>query len=93
MYPVRVQVRLFGAFRKYSSGAELTFDVPRGTPVSALRKRVAEALRRKFPAFCEDGLLNASVLADEHRVLDDGDPVGSGLDHVSLAVLPPVCGG
>jgi molybdopterin converting factor small subunit len=95
MFPVRVHVRLFGALRKYSSssGAELTFDVPRGTPVSALRPRVADALRRRFPAFAEDGLLAASVLADERRVLEDGEPVGSGLDHVTLAVLPPVCGG
>lgn len=93
MYPVRVQVRLFGAFRKYSNGSDLSFDVPRGTLVSALRKRVADALRRKFPTFSDEGLLNVSVLADEHRVLDDGDPIGRGLDHVSVAVLPPVCGG
>jgi hypothetical protein len=89
MYPVRVHVRQYSS----SNGPDLTFDVPRGTPASALRRRVGEALRRSFPSFSEDGLLACSVLADDRRVLEDGDPVGSGLDHVTLAVLPPVCGG
>jgi molybdopterin converting factor small subunit len=93
VYPVRVQIKLFGAFRKYATGSDLSFDVPRGTPVSALRRRVGDALRRTFPTFSEDGLLACSVLADDRRVLEDGEPIGGGRDHVTLAVLPPVCGG
>lgn len=93
MYPVRVHVQLFGVFRKYSQGAEVIFDVPRGSPVSALRKSLAHALHKTCPTFGDDGLLEVSVLADDHHVLDDEEQVGSGLDQVSIAVLPPVCGG
>ncbi|HEX9399795.1 MAG TPA: hypothetical protein VF912_06760 [Anaeromyxobacter sp.] len=91
MSPIRVEVRLFGMFRKYSSAA-LTFEVPRGTVVSAVRKRIAEALRAACPTFRDERLLEVSVLADEQRVLDDGDALGP-RDRISLAILPPVCGG
>ncbi len=92
MPPIHVDIRLFGSFRRYASGG-LTLDVPRGTVGSTLRRRIAEALRRASPSFDDDGLLALSVVADEHRVLEDADPVGAGLDRVSLAILPPVCGG
>lgn len=93
MDPVRVCVRLFGAFRKYSSGADVyvSFDVPRGTTVAALRQHLGEALRCNCPAFADQQLLDVSVLADDERILDDGQLLGD--DRVSLAVLPPVCGG
>lgn len=93
MDPVRVCVRLFGVFRKYSSGADVSFEVPRGTTVSALRAYLGEALGRACPAFRDQGLLEASVLASEEEILDDGQPLGCGVDRVVLAVLPPVCGG
>ena len=91
MDPVRVCVRLFGAFRKYSSGADLSFEVPRGTTVAAVRQHLGEALRRACPAFADQQLLDVSVLADDERILDDGQLLGG--ERVSLAVLPPVCGG
>jgi hypothetical protein len=38
--------------------------------------------------------VNASVLADESRILDEEHRVGGqGVDEVLVAVLPPVCGG
>jgi molybdopterin converting factor small subunit len=93
MRSIRVCVQLFGAFRKYSSGSALRFEVPPGTTVSALRAHLGEALRSLCPAFPDQALLDVSVLADEDRILDDGQSLGPGLDEVSLAVLPPVCGG
>ncbi len=45
------------------------------------------------PTFGDDGLLEVSVLADDQHVLEDSEQVGTGLDQVSIAVLPPVCGG
>ncbi|BDG05555.1 MoaD/ThiS family protein [Anaeromyxobacter oryzae] len=93
MKPIQVRVRLFGAFRKYSSGAELRVDVPSGTTVSALRARVGEALRAACPTFGDQGLLDVSVLADDERILDEDQALGDGHDEITLAVLPPVCGG
>jgi sulfur-carrier protein len=93
MGPVRVDVRLFGAFRKYSTTALVSLDVPRGTRVAVLRELVGAALRRDCPAFHEQELLEASAVADDERILPDEQPIGVGVDRVSLAVLPPVCGG
>jgi molybdopterin converting factor small subunit len=91
MDPVRVCVRLFGAFRKYSSGADVSFEVPGGTTVAAVRRHLGEALQRACPAFSDQQLLDVSVLADDERILDDAQLLRG--DRVSLAVLPPVCGG
>ena len=93
MGEVSVHVRLFGPFRKYGNGADLSFRVPRGTTVAALRGHLADALRRAAGSFDGEGLLERSVLADEHRILTEDLPVGIGEDRISLAVLPPVCGG
>ncbi len=89
---VEVHVRLFGAVRACGSAA-LTFVRPRGPEVRAVRRRVGEALRARHPGFADDALLAVSALADDRRVLDDGEPVGGGGERVTLAILPPVCGG
>jgi molybdopterin synthase sulfur carrier subunit len=90
---LRVEVRLFGAFRQYSSGASVSFEVPRGTLVSEVRPRLLEALDRDAASPEVRQLVNASVIADDSRILDEAQELGGGLDAVSLAVLPPVCGG
>jgi molybdopterin converting factor small subunit len=91
MEAIRVRVRLFGAFRKYSERAEVALDVPRGTTVAALRRHLGEALRAACPGFADQPLLDISALADDERILDDAHLLGG--DRLSLAVLPPVCGG
>jgi molybdopterin converting factor small subunit len=89
---VEVQIRLFGAFRKYSA-CELTLEVPQGTPVRKLRRRVADVLRARCPEFADEALLDLSAFAEEDRILRDTDLVGRGPGTVSVAILPPVCGG
>ena len=94
METVPVRVQLFGALRKYSNGSDVAFDVPRGTTVSSLRRHLIEALRRGSASFAGHDLVNASVLADESRILEEEHRVGGhGVDEVLVAVLPPVCGG
>lgn len=92
MDDVKVRIRLFGAFRRYAGGADVWLDVPRGTTVAALRTRLGEALRAACPSFAEQGLLDVSVLADDVRILEDAHRIGDA-DGLSLAILPPVCGG
>jgi molybdopterin converting factor small subunit len=92
MESVQVDVRLFGAFRKYAPDA-VSLEVPRGTTVAALRQRLAAALRREWPTFHEQGLLDVSVFADDERILADDEQVGVDARRVALAILPPVCGG
>jgi molybdopterin synthase sulfur carrier subunit len=93
MRPLRVEIRLFGAFRQYSSGASVSFDVPQGTLVSEVRSRLLAALDRDAASPEVRQLVNASVIADDSRILDETQELGAGQDVVSLAVLPPVCGG
>jgi molybdopterin converting factor small subunit len=88
---LRIDVRLFGALRKYANGAEISLEVPSGTTVSGLRSYLGDALRRGGAAFADQPLLDASVLADEEQILDDAQALVA--DRISLAVLPPVCGG
>jgi molybdopterin converting factor small subunit len=93
MDDVQVRIQLFGAFRKYADGSDVSLEVPRGTTVSALRAYLAEALRRGCPAFDGEGLLELSAVADDERILDDTTPLGLSVDRLRLAILPPVCGG
>ena len=93
MDTVAVRVQLFGGLRKYGNGSDVAFDVPRGTTVSTLRTYLIEALRRASPAFAGQDLVNASALADDSRILDESQQLGCGVAEVSLAALPPVCGG
>lgn len=92
MSAIQVEIRLFGAFRKYGDDV-LVVEVPRGARVGAVRRRVADELRRRYPTFAEEALLDVSVVADAQRVLGDGDLLDGGAGRLSLAVLPPVCGG
>ena len=89
----RLRVQLFGAFRKYAPDGDVHLEVPPGTPLAAVRTRLGEALREIFPAFRDQGLLDVSVFADDERILDDGQALGDDRAELSLAVLPPVCGG
>ncbi|MGC4000245.1 MAG: hypothetical protein QM767_23520 [Anaeromyxobacter sp.] len=88
---VQVTVRLFGALRRLAPGAEVVVEVAPGTPVSALRGKLFQALAS--PGAPAEALLESSAFADDAQVLAEDQPVGEGAARVTLALLPPVCGG
>lgn len=81
---VKIEVNLFGAFRKFSDDAPLRLDVPNGAPLAELKDRIREAM----PS--QSALIDESALADEREVLRPGYHCTR---DASLALLPPVCGG
>jgi molybdopterin converting factor small subunit len=86
-----VELRLFGAFRKYEGTAPvLTLEVPQGASVVTLKQILGKTLRQKFENFDEDVLISESAIADEHRILLDDEVLAPSS---RLAILPPVCGG
>jgi len=80
---ITVDVRFFGAFRKY--GEETCVILPAGYTVGELKKQ----LRTDFSE-PESGLLADSVMAGGNRFLSDDEVL---TEDVELALLPPVCGG
>lgn len=87
--PITVSVRMFGAFRKYHPGT-LAVEVPDGSSAAAIKEAIGATLRQTNPAFADDDLIAKSVLADNQRVLGSDERIHGA---VSLAILPPVCGG
>ena len=90
---VRVRVRLFGAFRRYSPRPEVVFEVPAGTKVAEVRGHLAEALRRECPAFDGQELLALSALSSGNALLGEEEPLAPDGGEALLAILPPVSGG
>ena len=88
---IDIQLRLFGAFRKYELGESLLrFQIPAGSSVKDVKAVVAARLRERVPEFKEEQLLEDSALADESQVLGNHWVAARGC---TLALLPPVCGG
>jgi len=90
---VRVRVRLFGAFRRYSARPEVVFEVPRGTRVAELRGHLAAALHEECPGFDGQELLALSALAAGEVLLGEGEAIAPEAGEALLAILPPVSGG
>lgn len=86
---VKIEISLFGAFRKYSN-APLLLDVPNGATLQELKNRIRASLESHFPQFDQPSLIDDSALADEREVLRQGYICTR---NASLALLPPVCGG
>jgi molybdopterin converting factor small subunit len=90
---VRVRVRLCGAFREAVAEGALAVDVPRGTTVAAFREHLKAALARARPGWRGSDLVDASVLASASEILPESYALGHAPEPVTIAVLPPVCGG
>ena len=86
---MKVEVKLFGAFRAHDPGARLELDVPADARVADLREALDRHARAHWPAYRPE-LLKASAFASETTVLRDAERVPEG---VAMAVLPPVSGG
>lgn len=83
MKTVTVDMRLYGAFRKYNDHVRLT--VASGTPVA----EVKDALCRVLGPQSRDLVLD-SAIANDREILPSGFVIDA---DVSLSILPPVCGG
>ena len=78
-----IQVRFFGAFRKFGNGQNISVTLPSASTVSDLKGVLSKTLKA-------GDLVQKSAFADETRVLRD-DELLQGKSTIS--VLPPVCGG
>jgi len=86
---MRIELRLFGAFRELDSSAQINLEIADGARVSELRKAVLAYGEQHWPEF-RAGLLLRSAFASEVAILRDGDlvPVQG-----QMVLLPPVSGG
>jgi len=80
---IKIDVRLFGAFRKY--GENISLSVPSGSSMQEIKNKLAEEL-----SLTEMDLINDSAMANDNEII--------GSDFIftqdsELAILPPVCGG
>ena len=87
---IDVQLRLFGAFRSYSSELSIPFTLPQACRVNEFKKLIAERLQDLNPELGKSDLVFDSAIANEREVLTEEDTIA---ESCSLAILPPVCGG
>jgi molybdopterin converting factor small subunit len=85
---IKVNLSLYGAFRQLGV-SKITLALPNDPTVADLRKSLESFLAQSDKKIL-NALVNASVFATDETILKDGDKILPGL---SLAILPPVCGG
>jgi len=85
----KVKIRLFGAFRNYISKPSVTLEVEAGSTARAVRKNLEDYFLVNTENF-DSKIIEESMLSTDDAVLDLDDKIPEG---VSLAILPPVCGG
>jgi molybdopterin converting factor subunit 1 len=81
---MKTTVRLFARARDLAGADRLDVDVPPGSTVGELRRRIAA----QYPALA--GLLERSALAVNEELADDALTLPANAD---VALLPPVSGG
>lgn len=85
-----IELRLFGAFRRYSDSPSIRLEVPPGLTVAELKNYIARHLVELRPNLGNADLVFDSALANEREVMADETRVTGSC---TLAILPPVCGG
>lgn len=85
-----IEIRLFGAFRKFVSSGSMKVQVPSHLTVAQLKEIVKCEIQSLSSDFKDSNLVYESALATESEVLAEDDIIKD-LNH--LALLPPVCGG
>lgn len=83
-------VKLFGAFRPYSKDGPLVLEVAQGVSCAEVKNYLKVALKKTWPEFDKQALVDESALADEMQVLSEDAKIDR---NTALAILPPVCGG
>lgn len=87
---LEIEIRLYGAFRDYSSEAWVRVEVVPGTSLPELKQVLCARLEAMQPGSHAGALLEQSVFADDSDVL----PADMRLSRSqSLSLIPPVCGG
>lgn len=86
---MKIELRLFGAFREFDGGARIDVEIADGAHVSDLRRAVLAYGEQHWPDF-RPGLLLRSAFASDVAILRDGDLVPA---KGEMALLPPVSGG
>lgn len=89
---VELRVKLFGAFRQWAPGGEVTLTAPAGATSAQVRRLIGAALAQVGAGPAGAALLERSALANEKRLLGEEWTVPPA-KAVDVAVLPPVCGG
>lgn len=84
-----IVIQLFGAFRRVYD-QPVTLSVSENATAHDVKQALGRVLQTLNPAFCDQDLLEKSVLADHQKILAANEPIGI---CASLAILPPVCGG
>ena len=85
-----VTLKLFGRFRSFLNGPELSLEVEPGLSVLSLKKKIESELQRLCPEAADQALVFDSVLASKKEILSDETFL---TESCQLAILPPVCGG
>lgn len=88
---IEIEVRLFGAFRKYQQkGNILRFQARDDIDVISLKRLLSEHLQSQYPGDAIEALVGESAIADDVRVLPENHVFDR---NCTLQILPPVCGG
>ena len=87
---IMLTIQFFGALRKYATDRPLCLELSEGTSLSNIRSIIVIHIRKQFPDFNQDGLLDDSVFADDSQILSEAQLI---IEDATITVLPPVCGG
>lgn len=85
-----VEIKFFGAFRKYIPAGRLKLRLKYPCTAIQLKEQIHQRLQEQIPNYKEPNLVFESALATETEVLAEDVSVD---EKLSLALLPPVCGG
>jgi hypothetical protein len=85
-----IEIKLFGAFRKYVPAGKLFLQLEGPSTVRMLKEQIQRQILAQSSDFKGQNLVFESALATESAILSEEEFVR---DTSSLALLPPVCGG
>lgn len=85
-----INIRMYGALRKYFPTGLLKIDLPEDCDVMTLRQILLKEIVILCPDFKDSTLLFESAFANNDEILQDTDIVCL---QSEIALLPPVCGG
>lgn len=86
----KIQLRVFGAFRKYVSNSFVIIETQEPLSAYQFRQRLVETLKINSPGFLDFKLIEESAIARDEMILNEAELIYPG---DRLAILPPVCGG